>query len=67
MILFDGDIEGIYERCELLRSAMEKTGFTISVGVSEIEHNESIEKNTAKVDKALYRAKEEGRNKVIIA
>ena len=46
---------------------MEKTGFTISVGVSEIEHNESIEKNTAKVDKALYRAKEEGRNKVIIA
>lgn len=42
----------------------EKVQFTVSIGVTEIEPGETTECFIARVDKALYKAKHGGRNKV---
>jgi diguanylate cyclase (GGDEF)-like protein len=39
---------------------------SISVGVAEYEHTESFDKTIARADGALYKAKETGRNRVVI-
>ena len=57
---------------EKLRIAVEKHTFniagniTISLGVTEYRNNESEEIFIKRVDKALYEAKESGRNRVVI-
>ncbi|WP_415396889.1 diguanylate cyclase [Sulfurimonas sp. CS5] len=57
---------------EKLRTIVENHTFsiigklTISIGVTEYIHNESEETFIKRVDKALYEAKESGRNKVVI-
>ncbi|MGR8920603.1 MAG: GGDEF domain-containing protein [Gammaproteobacteria bacterium] len=73
------DIEGGKAVAEAIRSSIErgrvynpKTGeeirrITISVGVTEIVHGESIDTTIARADEALYRAKEAGRNRVEVA
>ena len=40
---------------------------TISVGVAELTSDDDVEKLIMRVDKALYKAKDAGRNKVIVA
>lgn len=42
----------------------EKTGITFSGGVTELTADESIEKAVERADRALYAAKNEGRNKI---
>ncbi|WP_373036512.1 diguanylate cyclase [Sulfurimonas sp.] len=57
---------------EKLRVAVEEYTFaivgrlTISLGVTEYRHNESEESFIKRVDKALYEAKEKGRNQVVV-
>lgn len=38
---------------------------TVSIGVAEMSKNDDIDKVISKADKALYKAKEEGRNRVV--
>ncbi len=46
----------------------EPFSFTMSIGVSESDHNDdSVEDALARADKALYDAKEQGRNQVVCA
>ncbi|MGB9823050.1 diguanylate cyclase domain-containing protein [Thermodesulfovibrio sp.] len=55
-----------------MRKAIEKLKFeknpdlkiTVSIGVSQYEPNEKISKNIEKSDKALYKAKMLGKNRV---
>lgn len=39
---------------------------TISVGISEVEEDLSMEQMVKKVDEALYHSKENGRNRITI-
>ncbi len=70
-IIPDGLAERIRESIEQLTS--ESLGFpgpqTISVGAYGLSSDEelSIDQLFSRVDKALYRAREEGRNKVVIS
>jgi probable diguanylate cyclase ydaM len=41
--------------------------FTVSIGVAHHEGNESIDELFKRVDDALYRAKNDGRNRVLAA
>lgn len=41
--------------------------FTVSIGVARHETNESIDELFKRVDDALYKAKNEGRNRVLAA
>jgi diguanylate cyclase (GGDEF)-like protein len=39
---------------------------TTSIGIARIEDDESIERALSRADRALYRAKESGRNRVVL-
>ncbi|MBU0925556.1 GGDEF domain-containing protein, partial [bacterium] len=64
--------DNAYILAEKIRSIIEKYNFnkigtkTISLGISSFEKNDTIETLFKKADKALYSAKESGRNKTII-
>ncbi len=66
------NIDGAYVLAEHLRKAVEETVFdvighrTISLGVAQIQENDSISSIFKKVDLALYEAKKTGKNKTII-
>ncbi|WP_457626546.1 diguanylate cyclase [Persephonella sp.] len=78
ILLPETELEGAKKLAEDLRQAVEneiielpdgqKLSFTVSIGVSEINLSKdlSFEKALKLADKALYEAKETGRNKVII-
>lgn len=66
----------VQQLAELLRSAVAATRLdaphdglhcTASVGVAIVERNEDIDDAIRRADRALYRAKENGRNRVIFA
>ena len=65
------DLEGAARLGDRLREALAATVFpaaeplTLSAGVAEFLANESLETWVARADAALYRAKNEGRNRVI--
>jgi len=71
VICIDTDIDGATTLAENLRKTTEAFEFnvvkykTISVGVSEINDTDNIETLLKRTDKHLYKAKENGRNKVI--
>lgn len=75
--LAETDTEGAELAAERIRSAMEahafvlddvSIGITISIGVATAPgHGTSIETLVAAADRALYRAKETGRNRVCVA
>ena len=66
-------IEGAKVYAEKMRTIIEQTNFgkvkkiTISVGVTIFNENDTIESITKKVDDALYKAKNKGRNRVEVA
>ncbi len=66
-------IEGAKVYAEKMRTIIEQTNFgkvkkiTISVGVTMFNENDTIESITKKVDDALYKAKNKGRNRVEVA
>lgn len=77
LILPDASVDDAYKRMEEIRSEIksqvirhkeiELSGFTISMGVSIFpEHGETAEMLLKKADNALYRAKDAGRDRIII-
>lgn len=58
---------------EKLRQAVERfefendVSFTVSVGVAELQESETLEQLFCRADKALYKAKNLGRNRVVVA
>ena len=68
LILPETKLDGALTVAEKIRQRVEETSFprkvTVSVGVAEHEEGETCEEVILKVDKALYRAKAKGRNRV---
>jgi len=70
IILPDTDIDGAYALAEHIREKIEDIEFesvgkvTISGGVSQINSSSNQKRILAIADKALYRAKEKGRNRI---
>lgn len=68
VILPETKLNGALTVAEKIRQRVEETPFprkvTVSVGVAEHEGGETCEAVILKVDKALYRAKAQGRNRV---
>ncbi|MDE2221964.1 MAG: diguanylate cyclase [Candidatus Omnitrophica bacterium] len=76
VILPDTDLQGALIPAKRLREAIEATPFegnlvvTVSIGVAFLKPNDKqlkTEDFVAEVDKALYRAKENGRNRIEVA
>ncbi|KAG1524075.1 hypothetical protein G6F51_014456 [Rhizopus arrhizus] len=65
------DLRAAERQCEFLRLAVAELplGFplTISIGVAQHQSGESVDQMLARADKALYRAKGNGRNRVELA
>jgi diguanylate cyclase (GGDEF)-like protein len=70
IILPETDVEGASRQIERMRKIIEKTSFdevgnlTISAGITCYMGKDSCESMITRADKALYLAKEEGRNRV---
>lgn len=54
-------------RAEIEQSSVQNQRITISIGAAEYQRGESFEMLLNRVDKALYEAKQTGRNKVVAA
>ncbi len=75
MLLSDTDVQGALQAANKIRQAIEKTAFnyngeklsiTISCGITEFNKNDSAESAFIRADKALYEAKNNGRNQCVI-
>ncbi|HEU4401999.1 MAG TPA: GGDEF domain-containing protein [Candidatus Polarisedimenticolia bacterium] len=74
--LSETDAVGAYQAAERIRRAIEQEAFTlddltvqvtISIGVASFpDHGRDIKSLVARADRALYRAKEEGRNRICV-
>ncbi len=70
MLAIQSDLNGTKKMAEKVRKAIEANHFqdvdtvTCSFGVTEFQKDDSIDSFIRRVDKALYRAKNEGRNRV---
>ena len=74
LLLAGANAEGAVAFAERLRKRLElvtrhdETPFTVSTGVAELDvHAEDIEAMMLAADRALYRAKDEGRDRVVVA
>jgi diguanylate cyclase (GGDEF)-like protein len=76
ILLRTGERAAVLQLAELLRSAVAATRLdapydalscTASVGVALVEPGEDIDNSIRRADRALYRAKETGRNRVVFA
>ena len=75
-IVMESDTQkGVLELCERLRANIEnlisefdqqKIKVTISIGLSDYQHGDTLDQFMQKSDKALYLAKLQGRNQVIV-
>jgi diguanylate cyclase (GGDEF)-like protein len=63
---FANKLRDLVEKKEMSIDENESILFTVSIGISEldIENEEQIEESLARADKALYMAKNNGRNRV---
>jgi diguanylate cyclase len=75
LIMSDTRIDGARVKAERLRQIMESTRFadidralvqTVSIGIAEYRRGESIEQIQLRADKAMYKAKSKGRNRIEI-
>jgi polar amino acid transport system substrate-binding protein len=74
-LFVDTNIDSAIEIAERLRSALEKqsypclncTSVTASIGLAQYEEGDSMEQLIARADKALYKAKSSGRNRVEVS
>ena len=74
IILFTNtDKQHVLTVCEMLRKAIEEAdmpehvnNITTSIGVSGIGDDDSINQAIKRADKALYKAKNKGRNQIVI-
>ena len=75
LIMSDTELAGAKVKAERLRANVGKTRFpeidpklvqTVSVGIAEFQRGESIEQIEQRADRALYKAKSNGRNRVEI-
>lgn len=70
ILLPDADLEIAYNMAERIRSTIEKSPFgevdtvTCCFGIAQFLPGDSVEMLTKRVDKALYKAKQRGRNRV---
>lgn len=68
----DISLEEAREFCERIRSGVEKIEFkevgyiTVSIGLTMINENDTMDSVYKRIDEALYEAKETGRNKVVV-
>lgn len=73
LIANNTELEHAKSLAERIRQTVESTEFetvgkvTISVGVTQFKPNTSLSHTFSEADKALYKAKETGRNKVVIS
>jgi diguanylate cyclase (GGDEF)-like protein len=61
-----GKIAGRIRRAVLNDAVLKKYNVTISLGVSAFRERDNFERISKRADKALYRAKKEGRNRVVV-
>ncbi|WP_105900848.1 GGDEF domain-containing protein [Vibrio gangliei] len=78
LLLKEHNIDNIEQRLNDLRRLVEQTSFcvnkkenqslrcTLSIGATQIQPNEALDLSYRRVDKALYQAKQTGRNKVVL-
>lgn len=73
LLMKQTDINIAKRVCEDIRKLVENTqhkkagNITCSFGVTQVKNNDNIQKVFQRCDKALYRAKNEGRNRVYIS
>jgi diguanylate cyclase (GGDEF)-like protein len=65
-LAFAENIRNRVEQNKVVLTNKNTIGFTISVGVYQVSHQENIEQALAHVDEALYKAKRNGRNQVAL-
>ncbi|NWF99673.1 MAG: GGDEF domain-containing protein [Thermoanaerobaculaceae bacterium] len=73
VLLPDTDLAGAFQVAEKLRQTVANLGMpagagslTLSLGVAQYRPGTDIEETIARADRALYRAKEEGRNRSLV-
>jgi diguanylate cyclase (GGDEF)-like protein len=66
IILPDTDTKGVQIMSEKIRKAVEEIKLSVSVGIAGFEKGLSKDDLIARADKALYKAKAEGKNKVCV-
>jgi diguanylate cyclase (GGDEF)-like protein len=68
VMLVVSTFDDAYHKAEQIRASIEeKCSVTVSVGIALANKNNTVEELVANADNALYKAKDEGRNRVICA
>ena len=65
--LLGGNLEVARKVAEDLRASVEKRGVTISLGIAGFSQEKNLDEIIHKADQAMYEAKRQGKNRVILA